>query len=158
MGLLFITGGLVQSCCGPVDSYRSKVLEAEGQVHLTRLGHAAKMAAETEHADGLGHIAPLAFPLSTAPACTDGGQGEKVQTDSRTFEQPPWNQLRFSIDDPHVFAYCYQTNADGSAFAAWATADLDGQVSKLCLQGHLDPETRQPIVGQIVTGAETCAP
>ncbi|HTE51954.1 MAG TPA: prepilin-type N-terminal cleavage/methylation domain-containing protein, partial [Kofleriaceae bacterium] len=73
-----------------------------------------------------------ANPVGDAAMCAVGGTSEKGAPQATLWAVEPWPALKFSMDDPHYYAYAYEvTNqlaaagGQGSLFTAIAVGDLD---------------------------------
>ncbi|MEP6866395.1 MAG: hypothetical protein ABJE66_37600 [Deltaproteobacteria bacterium] len=113
----------------PAD--KSKPIEAKLQ--LDRIGKDAKrIYAETSK-----------FPVGSAPLtpATDccKGEGGKCQPDPKAWTAGPWAAMEFTIDEPHLFRYSYEST-DGTTFTATAVGDLDcsGRPQTFTLKGSVD--------------------
>ena len=88
-----------------------------------------------EESNARGSITPIAkqFPdtpaVSTAPALTAccAAAGKKCAPSPALWVDPSWQALKFSMDDPHYYAYTYLSSGTDatSAFSARANGDLD---------------------------------
>jgi type IV pilus assembly protein PilA len=73
----------------------------------------------------------VATAVGPTGCCATGGTAEKCAPDATVWGVEPWPALKFSMDDPHYYAYGYNvTNSgaaggQGSEFTAFATGDLD---------------------------------
>jgi type II secretory pathway pseudopilin PulG len=75
---------------------------------------------------------PLAPEAVVAPAlgtCCNRGSMGKCPPDPSLWEGPPWDALRFSVDDPHYFYYSYQSDGTGFTARAYGDLDCDGTMS-----------------------------
>jgi hypothetical protein len=70
---------------------------------------------------------PPAAPLTPAAV----PRGELVVDPTGTWDHPTWRQLDFRPDEPHAYAFTFesQNGPDGSTFEATARGDLDGDGS-----------------------------
>jgi type IV pilus assembly protein PilA len=82
-------------------------------------------------------------------AKTPGAGTEKCEPDQSVWAVDPWKDLKFSMDDPHYYAYAYQVNvgAAGSVtgdhnFTALAQGDLDcdGDPSEFSMYGVVNEQ------------------
>jgi hypothetical protein len=96
-----------------------------------------------EPLDGLGFIAARASllaagrpvesayppPAPLTPAAVP--RGELVVDPPGTWDHPTWRLLDFRPDEPHAYAFTFESQnaADGSTFEATARGDLDGDGS-----------------------------
>jgi len=73
-------------------------------------------------------------PTAPAGCCAAGGGGtsEKCAPDATVWDVDPWRALKFSMDDPHYYAYAYEASAPvagdttgQNSFTAVAVGDLD---------------------------------
>jgi type IV pilus assembly protein PilA len=75
---------------------------------------------------------PTVAKAADANCCAMGGGNEKCAPDAALWAGDPWKDLKFSMDDPHYYAYAYTVNVgaagavDGSHnFTALAVGNLD---------------------------------
>jgi type IV pilus assembly protein PilA len=77
---------------------------------------------------------PSQFPAEVgawtaeAGCCANGGDNEKCAPQSAQWDTPSWKALKFSVDDPHYYAYNYlspQVSGDGANYTSLARGDLD---------------------------------
>jgi len=90
---------------------------------------------------GSGNTGYVADPA----CCAIGGAGnEKCAPQKALWDVDPWKDLKFSMDDPHYYAYAYQVNVGaagdvtgGHNFTALAQGDLDcnGTFSEFSMYG-----------------------
>ena len=75
------------------------------------------------------------------------GTSEKGAPESAVWDEEPWKALKFSMDDPHYYAYAYTVQVgaagaiDGShQFTARARGDLDcdGDFSAFSMYGEVN--------------------
>ena len=98
-------------------------------------------AAQFPSADGALSAATVA-PLAKAGCCAVGTGGtEKCEPEAALWDVNPWTALHFSVDDPHYYAYGYDSTVgtagatDGSfSFTASAQGDLDCDGTKSTFQ------------------------
>lgn len=132
VGLLFI-GGSTKSM--------KKSKRSEAEVNL----EAIKKAAMTYYAE------TAMFPSAEAPrtpatACCDSGEKDrKCRPDAQQWYGGGWDELGFSVDDPHYYQYEYVPAAGGQSFTAYAFGDLDCD----------DTEVTYELVGTIEAGNPT---
>lgn len=92
-------------------------------------------------------------PVADAGCCAAKGKGgvDKCAPAASLWNVDPWKQLHFSVDDPHYYAYWYETTTaspptgkvDGSVnFTAGARGDLDcdGAFSTFAMFGIIDSQ------------------
>lgn len=87
-----------------------------------------------EESNGRGLIAPIARQFPSTPAANNpaptaccGQPGWKCSPDPNLWEDPSWQALKFSVDDPGYYEYGYSGSgtSGASAFTASAHGDLD---------------------------------
>ena len=93
------------------------------------------------------------FPEPSSPkdgpteCCAMGGTSEKCAPAAAVWDEEPWKALKFSMDDPHYYAYEYTVanqvaaaGGQGSEFTAAAIGDLDcdGTFSRFSMFGIVD--------------------
>jgi hypothetical protein len=118
---------------GGFKDYQDKSKATEAKLQLNKIGKNAKaIYAETSK-----------FPVGSAPLtpATDccKGDGGKCQPDPKAWAVSPWTALEFTMDEPHLFRYSYES-ADGTTFTATAVGDLDcsGKPVTYTLKGSID--------------------
>ena len=82
------------------------------------------------------------FPVAQAETPAGGPCGKtKCAPVQAQWETPTWVALQFSIDDPHYYAYTYETTDVLLNFTARARGDLDGDgdASTFEMKGEVDP-------------------
>ncbi len=118
-GLLVPTStiGMVAAVAIPAFmDYMKKSKKSEASIQLTALEKRLRAAAAADNALPKGKA-----PLTPATSCC-GQPGNKC-SDPAAWQHPVWQALDFSIDDPHLFRYSYES--DGTTFKATAVTDLD---------------------------------
>lgn len=107
---------------------RSKRIESE--LMLRKLERAAQSYAIEHEAFPRG-----AAPLTPATPCCAGPSHRC--SDLQSWATPEWQQLYFSVEEPHLFQYSYES--DGKTFTARAVGDLDcdGDTVSYEIQGVL---------------------
>lgn len=99
--------------------YAKKSKKSEAEVHLERLGEAAKTAFASKQA----------FPKGSAaltpgvPCCMAEGADHKCKPSPKDWAAPAWQALGFDITESHYYQYSYES--DGATFTAQAVGDLD---------------------------------
>ncbi|HET9993156.1 MAG TPA: hypothetical protein VFQ65_31690, partial [Kofleriaceae bacterium] len=113
--------------------YQDKSKATEAKLQLNKIGKTAKrIYAETSK-----------YPVGSAPLtpATDccKGDGGKCQPDPKAWTAGPWAAMEFTIDEPHLYRYSYES-ADGTSFTATAVGDLDcsGRPQTFTLKGSVD--------------------
>ena len=114
------------------NSRKAKTTEAT--TNVKKLYDGARSYFE-EEVNARGSITPIAkqFPatpaVSTAPALTAccAAAGKKCAPAPALWTDPSWQALKFSMDDPHYYAYTYLSSGTDltSQFTARANGDLD---------------------------------
>jgi hypothetical protein len=113
-------------------SYTHKSKSSEATTMLNRLGRHAKMAYGETTEFPKGKVGPT-------PAGTCCGQpNAKCPTSPADWNDPVWQELEFSIDEPTIYQFSYES--DGRSFTATATgdADCDGELATYTLTGTID--------------------
>ena len=79
---------------------------------------------------------PAQFPdvevasYAEAGCCAVGGANEKCNPTAEDWNVEPWKSLKFSVEDPHYYAYGYTVDTDAqTGFYAWAYGNLDCDAS-----------------------------
>lgn len=117
--------------------YGSKSKATEASLQLNRLGKALKL----KYAEN------SAFPIGKSKTLPAGGTGEgccgtpdnKCAVSTEWATDPVWKALEFSIDDPSLYRYTYEST-DGKTFKATAVGDTDcdGKAATFTLTGTAD--------------------
>lgn len=98
-------------------NYMKKSKRSEADLQLNKLGKHLKIY----------HAENGAFPVGDTPLTPEqtccAGPGNKCAVDPQAWQQPTWQQLDFSIDEPHLFQYRY--HSDGKTAVVEAVSDLD---------------------------------
>lgn len=118
---------------GGFKDYQNKSKAIEAKLQLHKIEKNAKMIfGET------GKFPVGSAPLTPATDCC-AGSGGKCQPDPKAWTAGPWAAMEFTIDEPHLFRYSYES-ADGTTFTATAVGDLDcsGKPITYTLKGSID--------------------
>lgn len=116
------------------DDYAGASKSSEAALQLNKIGKNAKVAFATNGAFPTGK----AKTLPAGDTCCKGDKGKcAVTTDWAS--DPVWKALDFSIDEPSLYRYSYES-ADGKSFTATAVGDTDcdGQNATFTLTGKVD--------------------
>ncbi len=70
-----------------------------------------------------GKVPPLAAGPTPRPACCE--VGGTCDPDAKTWDQPGWRALAFSIDGPYRYTYEYAPDPSGASATVRAVGDLD---------------------------------
>ena len=90
---------------------------------------------------------PTVAKTAEAGCCAMGGGTEKCAPDATLWAGDPWKDLKFSMDDPHYYAYAYTVNVGaagdvtgGHNFTAVAVGNLDcdATFSEFSMYGVVD--------------------
>lgn len=123
---------------GYVD--RSRAIEARVNLDLLR------MRAEQFHVE-MGRYPEALTPVTApAPGSCCGKPRGKCEPDRALWQQEPWQSLRFSVDDPHHYAYSYQSDGTGFTARAYGDLDCDGTFStfEITSTGGATPPVNEP--------------
>lgn len=84
-----------------------------------------------------GRVPPAAAALTPAATCCD--QGGTCTPDAKTWDDPAWRALAFSIDGAYRYQYQYIPDASGLSATVRAVGDLDcdGKTSLYELEIHV---------------------
>src|SRR5438445_4054055 len=107
--------------CSKAQEYKRKQQATEAKVLLNGIAKDAKAAYVETAQFPKGKTATL--PESAGAACCEG-PGHKCSVSTAWASDPVWSALRFSIDEPTLFRYSYEST-DGQSFTATAVGDLD---------------------------------
>lgn len=112
--------------------YMKKSKQSEASLQLHRLERNLEVAATAEGAFPKGKVG-----LTPSTSCCESGG---KCSDPAAWQDPVWKSLDFSIDEPHLYRYAYES--DGKTFTALAVADLDcdGDEATYKLTGTLDAQ------------------
>jgi hypothetical protein len=108
----------------PFVQYMKKAKRSEVDVNLNRLRRATQVMYIEELR--LPDATPVT-PSGTSPCCSSGGPSMgKCAPDSTLWTTGAWEQLGFSVDDPHFFRYeIERPDADTVVFRAYGDLDCD---------------------------------
>jgi type IV pilus assembly protein PilA len=86
---------------------------------------------------------PVNAYTADAECCAMAGTKEKCAPSAALWDTPSWSALKFSVDDPHYYAYNYiapLTKGDGANYTALARGDLDcdGKFSTFSMYGEIN--------------------
>lgn len=112
---------VVLTACKAADDYVKKGKMSEAKLMLNKLSKAAKAQAIERGMFPVGKVGPT----PSEDCCKH--PGGKCPVDPKQWQTPPWTDLDFQIDDPHLFRYSYES--DGKTFTATAVGDLDCDTS-----------------------------
>lgn len=109
---------------------RSKTSEAT--VNLRRIYDGAVTSYQSQQVDRDGTGRAPKFPDTVEPTpgenvcCADSDRGQ-CRANSRAFVKPAWQQLQFSLDDPHYYWYAFDSEGEGAGaqFTARASGNLN---------------------------------
>ena len=109
---------------------RSKTSEAT--INLRRIYDGAVTSYQSEQVDRSGQGLAPKFPdtIEATPAenaCCQANDRGQCPSNSEAFVRPTWQQLQFSIDDPHYYWYSFVSDGEGAgaAFTARASGNLN---------------------------------
>jgi len=109
---------------------RSKTSEAT--INLRRIYDGAVTSYQSEQVDRSGQGLPPKFPdgIGDTPgenACCQANDRGQCPADSRAFVRPTWQELQFSVDDPHYYWYTFVSEGEGAGaqFTARASGNLN---------------------------------
>ena len=106
---------------------RSKTTEAT--MNIRKIFDSSVSYFAAEHADRAGGIIDKQFPLTVVATPNATACPNKHAPNSNTFSAATWQSLNFSVDDPFLFQYTYESTnvagAEGSTFTARAEGDLN---------------------------------
>jgi type IV pilus assembly protein PilA len=111
---------------------KAKASEARGMVKRMYDGARSYYMEGFQGAKTLADVdSPPQFPASTGPTpaanscCTDPEFGNKCGPNESQWRTPNWQDLRFSIADPHYYWYSYESEDTTHSFTAIAEGNLD---------------------------------
>lgn len=125
--------GLLASIAVPsFMKYLAKAKSAEADQMLEKIATGARAYFMDQHVghdiDGatLSQRFPASTALSPALSCCQPNQ-DKCAPRASAWDNPSWQSLNFSVDDPHYYRYEYESLGTGAAaeFTARAYGDLD---------------------------------
>jgi hypothetical protein len=124
-----------------VSEYKRKSMATEAKVQLNRLGKAAEAYAMEDHLDQTGKARPPgSVPIGKVGPTPEVGSccksGGTCAPDAAMWNDPLWQDLAFSVEDPSRYAYAYEST-DGKTFTLTAVGDLDcnGKTSRYTVKG-----------------------
>ncbi len=83
---------------------------------------------------------PPSTPLTPAQPACEGGSPVKHLPGPDAWAHPTWRALDFSIDDPHVYQYQFESDGQGFTARAFGDLDCDGVRSTFERVGNVDPD------------------
>jgi type II secretory pathway pseudopilin PulG len=113
------TGVLAAVAIPSFVAYQRRARTAEATVELRRL-----YTAVVEHVTENGQLPEAGAMTPPAGSCC-AGPDRRCAPEASLWEGKPWRDLRFSMDDPHLYSYQLEVGADGKSFTVRATGDLD---------------------------------
>jgi Tfp pilus assembly major pilin PilA len=133
-----IIGLLVAIAIPAFGRYNRRARTTEASLNIRKLYDAAVAYYMTEHASPTGRILARMWPgplgVSYVPArgsCCKSGMSVKCAPVPSQWMRAPWQELNFSVDDPHLYSYWFSGwqfgNGDtaGEYFQVRAMGDLD---------------------------------
>jgi type IV pilus assembly protein PilA len=114
--------------------YMKKAKTAEANQFVKKIYDGARMYyMEKNTPRGEISAQPSQFPVSVdwtadAACCSMGGTVDKCRPVANWWNNATWSALKFSVDDPHYYAYKYispKTTGQGANYTALARGDLD---------------------------------
>lgn len=120
-----------------LQDYMKKSKQTEAQLQLNKIAKRAKVAAQSNGAFPTGKAKVLPAD-NGSPGCCGGGDN-KCKVSTEWASDPVWKTLEFSVDEPTLYRYSYDSS-DGKSFTATAVGDLDcdGKPATYTLTGKLD--------------------
>ena len=82
-----------------------------------------------------GKVPPLPAGPTPQPGCCE--QGGTCAPDAKTFDEPGWRALQFSIDTPYRYTYEYVPDPSGGAATIRAIGDVDCNSKTSLYELHL---------------------
>lgn len=105
---------------------------SEATVNLRRIYDGAVTSYQSEQVDRAGTGRAPHFPATVEPtpgenACCGASDRGQCPADSGAFVKPTWQQLQFSVDDPHYYWYTFISEGQGAgaAFTARSNGNLN---------------------------------
>lgn len=114
------------------EDYASKAKASEAQLMLNRLGKTLKVYAVEQGGLPVGKSPPTpATPCCASP-------DHKCAPDPNNWTGEPWRTLEFTVDEPHLFQYDFES--DGKTATVHAVGDLkcDGHPTTVTLTATVD--------------------
>jgi hypothetical protein len=120
------------------EDYGAKSKKTEAMLQLNKLAKDAKVAAVTNNAFPTGKAKTLPAGNGGTETCCGGDKG-KCAVSAEWAADPVWKALEFSIDEPTLYRYTYESK-DGKSFTATAVGDLDcdGKTATYTMTGTID--------------------
>lgn len=100
----------------------------------------------------VGRPVAMAYPTSVGLTPARVPAGQRLVDSPGTWDHPTWRRLDFHVQEPHGFAYEFESNLQvaGSSFAARAHGDLDGDgvLSTFEMTGD-SRDSEEPRIGEL---------
>lgn len=132
--LLLIGLASVATCPAAWRDYQRKNRAKEARALLEYMARHV----EAEFRERSGRL-PQQSVGPTPPIARCCEQGGECSVDKAAWADPAWRALRFSIDDPHRYAYQYELAEGGREVTLRAIGDLDCDGSYGTIELHLAP-------------------
>ena len=142
-----------------IPAYRqiiNRTKSSEAAINLLRIYDGAITSYQSEQVTREGVAETARFPPSVAATpgenacCANGGTG-RCPSNPGAFNQPAWQKLQFSVDDPHFYWYAFASEGEGTHahFTARVNGNLDCDAvfSTFERVGHVD------LLGGVTGGA-----
>jgi hypothetical protein len=113
--------------------YMKKSKRTEASLQLNKLAKNLKVAHVTDGAFPKGKVGP-----TPAKSCCE--QGGKCAPDPAAWSDPVWQALDFTIDEPHLFRYSYESDGKTAVVTAHGDLDCDGQEIQWVTTGNIGPD------------------
>jgi hypothetical protein len=160
---VWVVGVLAAVAVPAFLTYIKDSKSAEAKLNLKWIGDGALTFSSSVNYDpspadltAAGSAAPSSrnhYPIVAKKVCTSsGGSLEQKSVPNMTdFESSPWRELRFTINKPHFYTYCYESSPDGSTFKATAFTSKDPQFSGYQIQGAINTSNgySEPIISSV---------
>jgi hypothetical protein len=139
--IVAITGVMAAVAIPAFMDYMKKAKKPEAVMQLNRISKSAKIYFIANDRLPSGQTS-----LTPAQSCCSGPQGKCVTT-PQDWQQPIWQTLEFSIDEPGLYQYRYESDGKTATVEAIGDLDCDGQSATY----RLDLTTDQGMVNSTIT-------
>ncbi len=119
--------------------YMKKSKQTESSLELNKIAKSAKRYYAENSKFPIGDIAAPPTCCGRKSNPPDEMTENKCPADAAEWQQGPWKELEFAIDEPHVYRYAYHSDGKTITAKAIGDADCDGEDAVYTLEVTIDP-------------------